>query len=118
MVPHHPTAHPASPLAALPGDEVLLLWSTHHIVLDGWSTGQLLAEVCERYARPTGGPDPAPPVRRPFADFLHWLRAQDGAAAERHWADALARFAARTRAALRPHTRRGPPRPVRRGRPP
>ncbi|CUW25653.1 non-ribosomal peptide synthetase [Streptomyces reticuli] len=83
-------------LAALPGDEVLLLWSTHHIVLDGWSTGQLLTEVCERYAALTGGPDPAPPVRRPFADFLHWLRAQDETAAERHWADALAGFTART----------------------
>ncbi|MFF8726760.1 non-ribosomal peptide synthase/polyketide synthase [Streptomyces sp. NPDC015171] len=83
-------------LAALPGDEVLLLWSTHHIVLDGWSTGQLLTEVCERYAALTGGPDPAPPLRRPFADFLHWLRAQDETAAERHWADALAGFTART----------------------
>ncbi|GGW45908.1 non-ribosomal peptide synthetase [Streptomyces lucensis JCM 4490] len=83
-------------LAALPGDEVLLLWSTHHIVLDGWSTGQLLTEVCERYAALTGGPDPAPPVRRPFADFLGWLGAQDETAAERHWAEALAGFTART----------------------
>ncbi|MFH9657287.1 non-ribosomal peptide synthase/polyketide synthase [Streptomyces sp. NPDC017248] len=83
-------------LAALPGDEVLLLWSTHHIVLDGWSTGQLLTEVCERYAALTGGPDPAPAVRRPFADFLHWLAAQDETAAERHWAETLAGFTART----------------------
>ncbi|MDO0924515.1 non-ribosomal peptide synthase/polyketide synthase [Streptomyces sp. TG1A-8] len=83
-------------LAALPGDEVLLVWSTHHIVLDGWSTGQLLTEVCERYAAPTGGPGAAPPARRPFADFLHWLRDQDAAAAERHWAGALAGFTART----------------------
>ncbi|MBJ6641539.1 hypothetical protein H4K36_33700 [Streptomyces sp. DHE7-1] len=83
-------------LAALPGDEVLLVWSTHHIVLDGWSTGQLLTEVCERYAALTGGPDPAPPVRRPFADFLRWLREQDETAAERHWAEALAGFTTRT----------------------
>ncbi|MEU0005141.1 non-ribosomal peptide synthase/polyketide synthase [Streptomyces sp. NPDC006314] len=83
-------------LAALPGDEVLLVWSTHHIVLDGWSTGQLLTEVCQRYAALTGGPDAAPPVRRPFADFLHWLRGQDETAAERHWADALAGFTVRT----------------------
>ncbi|AYN38048.1 amino acid adenylation domain-containing protein [Streptomyces dangxiongensis] len=83
-------------LAALPGDEVLLLWSTHHIVLDGWSTGQLLTEVCARYAELTGGPHTPPPVRRPFADFLHWLREQDETAAGRHWADALAGFTART----------------------
>ncbi|MFD7712390.1 amino acid adenylation domain-containing protein [Streptomyces sp. NPDC059786] len=79
-------------LAALTGDEVLLLWSSHHLILDGWSTGQLLTEVCERYAALTGGQDAAPPVRRPFADFLRWLRDQDEDTAERHWADTLAGF--------------------------
>ncbi|MFQ6142325.1 non-ribosomal peptide synthase/polyketide synthase [Streptomyces seoulensis] len=83
-------------LAALPDDEVLLVWSTHHIALDGWSTGQLLTEVCERYAALTGGPDTAPPLRRPFADYLHWINAQDPAAAEAHWTEALAGFTART----------------------
>ncbi|GAA0613066.1 non-ribosomal peptide synthase/polyketide synthase [Streptomyces crystallinus] len=83
-------------LAALPGDAVLLLWSSHHIALDGWSTGQLLTEVCEHYAALTGGPDPAPVTRRPFADFVRWLREQDEGAAERHWGEALAGFTART----------------------
>ncbi|GAA4791374.1 non-ribosomal peptide synthase/polyketide synthase [Streptomyces ziwulingensis] len=79
-------------LAALPGDEVLLLWSSHHLILDGWSTGQLLTEVCERYAARTGGPAAPPPPRRPFADFLRWLSEQDEQAAERHWSDLLAGF--------------------------
>ncbi|MGC5561706.1 non-ribosomal peptide synthase/polyketide synthase [Streptomyces sp. FR-108] len=83
-------------LAALPGDEVLLLWSSHHLILDGWSTGQLLTEVCERYAALTGGQDSAPPVRRPFADFVRWLREQDEDAAERHWAAALTGVTERT----------------------
>ncbi len=83
-------------LAALPGEEVLLLWSTHHLILDGWSTAHLLTEVCERYAALTGGRDAALPVRRPFADFLRWLGDQDEEAAERYWADALAGFTART----------------------
>ncbi|RGD62650.1 amino acid adenylation domain-containing protein [Kitasatospora xanthocidica] len=83
-------------LAALPGEEVLLLWSTHHVILDGWSTGQLLTEVCEEYAALTGGPQAPRPVRRPFADFLAWLREQDGRAAEEHWSAALAGFTERT----------------------
>ncbi|MFG2909706.1 non-ribosomal peptide synthase/polyketide synthase [Kitasatospora sp. NPDC048286] len=83
-------------LAALPGDEVLLLWSTHHVILDGWSTGQLLTEVCEEYAALTGGPQAPRPVRRPFADFLGWLREQDGRAAEEHWSAALEGFTERT----------------------
>ena len=83
-------------LAALPGDEILLLWSSHHLILDGWSTGQLLTEVCERYAALTGGREAPAPVRRPFADFLRWLRDQDDSAAETHWAGLLAGFPART----------------------
>ncbi|MER5303568.1 non-ribosomal peptide synthase/polyketide synthase [Streptomyces lasiicapitis] len=83
-------------LAALPGDEVLLLWSSHHLILDGWSTGQLLTEVCERYAALTGGTDAAPPLRRPFADFVRWLRDQDEGAAEGFWTEALADFPAAT----------------------
>ncbi|MFE4519447.1 amino acid adenylation domain-containing protein, partial [Kitasatospora sp. NPDC056783] len=83
-------------LAALPDGEVLLLWSTHHLILDGWSTGQLLTEVCEEYAARTGGPQAPRPVRRPFADFLAWLGEQDGQAAEEHWSTALAGFTERT----------------------
>ncbi|MER7491262.1 non-ribosomal peptide synthase/polyketide synthase [Streptomyces pharetrae] len=83
-------------LAALPGDEILLLWSSHHLILDGWSTGQLLTEVCERYAGLTGGRAAPAPARRPFADFLRWLHDQDENAAEAHWAGALAGFPART----------------------
>ncbi|WP_225446983.1 non-ribosomal peptide synthetase [Streptacidiphilus sp. PB12-B1b] len=83
-------------LAALDGEEVLLLWSAHHLILDGWSTGLLLTEVCEAYAALTGGPQRPRPARRPFADFLRWLDGQDQEAAERHWADALDGFTART----------------------
>ncbi|MFI2511456.1 non-ribosomal peptide synthase/polyketide synthase [Streptomyces sp. NPDC018972] len=83
-------------LAALSGDEVLLLWSSHHLILDGWSTGQLLTEVCERYAALTGGRAAPAPVRRPFADFLRWLHDQDENAAEAHWAETLAGFTDRT----------------------
>ena len=27
-----------------------MVWTFHHILLDGWSLGQVFAEVCERYA--------------------------------------------------------------------
>ncbi|MEV7688954.1 non-ribosomal peptide synthase/polyketide synthase [Streptomyces bungoensis] len=83
-------------LAALPGDEILLLWSSHHLILDGWSTGQLLTEVCESYAALTGGREAPVPVRRPFSDFVRWLHDQDEQEAEAYWAGALAGFPART----------------------
>ncbi|WP_260636943.1 non-ribosomal peptide synthase/polyketide synthase [Streptomyces angustmyceticus] len=83
-------------VAALPGDEVLLVWSSHHLMLDGWSTGALFADVCAQYAATVDGRTVRPPARRPFRDFLQWLAQQDEAEAERHWTGTLAGFTART----------------------
>src|SRR5262249_7077765 len=35
-------------IAALGGGEVLLVLTMHHVLLDGWSEAQVLAEVCEQ----------------------------------------------------------------------
>ncbi|MEV4051952.1 non-ribosomal peptide synthase/polyketide synthase [Amycolatopsis sp. NPDC049688] len=80
----------------LPGDEVLLRWTVHHILLDGWSFAQVLAEVCEQYTAITTGRPPELVPRRPFGDYLRWLRDQDAGAAERHWRAALAGFGSPT----------------------
>ncbi len=65
-------------------DEVVLVWTVHHLILDGWSLGQVFTEVCARYA----GARPA--ARRPFRDYLHWLSTQDDDAARAYWRQALA----------------------------
>ncbi|RKT55884.1 non-ribosomal peptide synthase/polyketide synthase [Saccharothrix australiensis] len=70
--------------------EVDLLWTSHHLLLDGWSTAQVFGEVLAEYA----GADPV--ARRPFRDYLAWLAAQDPAAAEEHWRGVLAGFTAPT----------------------
>nr|WP_042194612.1 non-ribosomal peptide synthetase [Kibdelosporangium sp. MJ126-NF4]CEL21436.1 FIG01294969: hypothetical protein [Kibdelosporangium sp. MJ126-NF4]CTQ95997.1 FIG01294969: hypothetical protein [Kibdelosporangium sp. MJ126-NF4] len=67
----------------LSSDRVRLTWTSHHILLDGWSTAQVFAEVCEEYR---GAPAIA---RRPFRDYLRWLGAQDHAAAQEYWRDLL-----------------------------
>ncbi|WP_053735801.1 non-ribosomal peptide synthetase [Nocardia sp. NRRL S-836] len=79
-------------LARLSGDEVLVLWTFHHVLLDGWSAAQLFTEVCEHHAaitRSTSGPTAARP---PFREYLHWLDRQDGAQAERYWRQVLDGF--------------------------
>nr|WP_030410856.1 non-ribosomal peptide synthetase [Streptomyces sp. NRRL S-1448] len=83
-------------VAALPDDEIVLVWSSHHLMLDGWSTGQIFTDVCAQYAAAARGATVRPPARRPFRDFLQWLADQDEEQAERHWADALAGCTART----------------------
>ncbi|MEU7481581.1 non-ribosomal peptide synthase/polyketide synthase [Lentzea sp. NPDC042327] len=83
-------------LARLPGDEVLLVWTFHHVLLDGWSLAQVFAEVCEQYRAITAGSAPEVVSRRPFRDYLRWLDAQDRSEAERHWRAVLAGFSAPT----------------------
>jgi amino acid adenylation domain-containing protein len=73
-----------------------LLWSAHHLLLDGWSTALVMEEVFTLYrAWSTGGSAELPPVR-PWRAFVEWLQEQDAAAAERYWRERLAGFSAPT----------------------
>ncbi|MFI9379909.1 non-ribosomal peptide synthase/polyketide synthase [Kutzneria sp. NPDC052558] len=82
------TQAPLMRLAIVPlgGDRVRLTWTSHHIMLDGWSLGQVFEEVCAQYGGQVGA------VRRPFRDYLSWLAAQDESAAEAFWREALSGF--------------------------
>ncbi len=71
-------------IARLSDDRVQVLWTFHHVLLDGWSAFGVLGDVAAAYA---GEPLPERP---PFADYLHHLAAQDPSAAERHWRAVLA----------------------------
>ncbi len=72
-------------LARLPGDAVQLLWTFHHVLLDGWSVFQVLSDVCTAYAALRDGAAPVLPNRRPFGDYVTWLGAQGQAGAEEYW---------------------------------
>ncbi|GAB3891983.1 hypothetical protein GCM10029964_066050 [Kibdelosporangium lantanae] len=71
-----------TPLSA---DRVRVTWRSHHVLLDGWSTAQVFAEVCAEYRAITRGETPTPVSRRPFREYLRWLAGQDQAAAEAYW---------------------------------
>ncbi|MHA6765595.1 non-ribosomal peptide synthetase [Streptacidiphilus sp. PAMC 29251] len=83
-------------LIRLSPTRVRMVWTFHHVLLDGWSAAQVFDEVCERYAALTSGRRPQLTERAPFADYLRWLAAQDTAGAERHWRGVLAGFRAPT----------------------
>jgi len=57
-----------------------LVWTVHHLLLDGWSTAQLLGEVLRHYA----GEHLAANGSR-FADYIGWLQSRDGAASASFW---------------------------------
>ncbi|MGQ4417921.1 amino acid adenylation domain-containing protein, partial [Streptomyces sp. SAS_269] len=83
-------------LVRLPDARMHLLWTSHHLILDGWSLAQVLTEVFEEYAALTTGAAPRPPARRPFGDYVRWLADQDSAAAHAHWRTVLDGFATPT----------------------
>ena len=79
-------------IARLSDDQVLLVWTSHHVLLDGWSTAQMFGEVCEQYGAIVDGRAPRLPARRPFRDYLQWLGGRDPREAEEHWRRVLSGF--------------------------
>ncbi len=67
-----------------------LLWSHHHLILDGWSMAVLVRELFEAYEAEGLGRAPGWRPARPFRDYVDWLRRQDHDAAEAYWRHRLA----------------------------
>lgn len=66
-----------------------LIWTYHHVLMDGWSIPIFLNDVMSHYRCLTiGGPPPKPAP--PFRSYIAWLQRQDLEAAKSYWMDALA----------------------------
>ncbi|MEA2589293.1 MAG: hypothetical protein QOH66_2220, partial [Actinomycetota bacterium] len=83
-------------IGRLSDNEVVVVWTSHHILLDGWSVAGVFAEVCEHYAALVGDRAPRLSPRRPFRDYLQWLAGQDRVEAEAYWRWVLKGFEAPT----------------------
>ena len=87
------------------GAALELVFTFHHLLLDGWSTALLLNEVFAAYVARRGGGEPPPSPARPFKDYVLWLEGRDPAPSEAFWRDALRGFDTPTPLGL-PHPRR------------
>ena len=75
-------------LIRLGADRHRLLFTSHHILMDGWSMPILVQELLTLYGqRGDGG---SLPRVTPYRDYLAWLAGQDRAAAVAAWSTALA----------------------------
>ena len=72
------------------------VWTHHHILLDGWSIPILLQEVFAFYDACSRGQDLRLEPRRPYRDYIVWLKQQDLAQAETFWRRILAGFTSPT----------------------
>ena len=64
-----------------------LIWTYHHIVLDGWSSVLLLDQVWQHYRSRRGAASAPPPQ---FGDFVAWARTRKAANDEEFWTNRLA----------------------------
>lgn len=74
-----------------------VVWSLHHVILDGWCQAMLLSEVLTTYHSLRGDQsseiEPAPS----FRNYIQWLAQQDMKAAEKFWRHYLHSFHTPTR---------------------
>ncbi|WP_422889303.1 non-ribosomal peptide synthase/polyketide synthase [Pseudomonas chlororaphis] len=75
-----------------------LIYTNHHILMDGWSGSQLFGEVLQHYA----GETLRAPVGR-YRDYIAWLQAQDRSISETFWKGQLAGLEEPTRLARGAH---------------
>ncbi|CUS36981.1 putative Multi-domain non-ribosomal peptide synthetase [Candidatus Nitrospira nitrosa] len=83
-------------LIRIADDARYLIWTHHHIVLDGWCLPIILSDLFACYACSTGGPDPRKPQSQPYRDYVEWILSQDQTAAEQYWRKTLAGMTAPT----------------------
>src|SRR3989304_4287167 len=67
----------------------LVIWSYHHILLDGWSVALVWEQIQAYYAAFQAGHSLELPKPRPFRDYIAWLRHQNWQAVEAFWRQKL-----------------------------
>jgi amino acid adenylation domain-containing protein/non-ribosomal peptide synthase protein (TIGR01720 family) len=94
-------------VAKTPAGRWRLLWSCHHLLLDGWSVPLVLREIWAFYEAFREGSEVTLAHPRPYRDYIEWIGRQDLKAAETFWRDVLRGFAAPTPLAIDSRPRAG-----------
>ncbi|WP_229910005.1 amino acid adenylation domain-containing protein [Streptomyces flavofungini] len=74
-------------LVTMGPDRAELVFTAHHVLLDGWSLPLLMQDLLRLYG--SDGDASVLPRTRGYRDFLTWLAQQDHDAAARAWAEEL-----------------------------
>ncbi|WP_095155656.1 non-ribosomal peptide synthetase, partial [Pseudomonas sp. Irchel 3E13] len=72
-------------------DSHYLVFTSHHILLDGWSNSRMLGEVLQRYS------GHVPPTGKRYRDYIEWLQRQDAKVGQDFWLGQLAELDEPTR---------------------
>ena len=83
-------------LLHIANDTHYLLLTHHHLLLDGWSLNIVLQEALSAYKTLRTGGEPHFRARRPYRDYISWLRHQSLREGEAFWRNSLQGFIAPT----------------------
>lgn len=72
--------------------EYKVVWSHHHIIMDGWCLSLVMHDFFRYYGELRRGETPAVTPAKPYSTFIKWLKAQDRTEALRYWQEALAGY--------------------------
>jgi len=66
-----------------------VVWSYHHLLIDGWCAGILMSEFFEAYGTLRQGGAPAVKIAAPFGAYIRWVEHLDRQATIDYWRDYL-----------------------------
>jgi amino acid adenylation domain-containing protein/non-ribosomal peptide synthase protein (TIGR01720 family) len=73
-------------------DKSLFSWTSHHLLLDGWSLPIVFNDVLTAYDRLRRGEQASVKPERGYRDYIAWIKKQDLRAAESFWRRLLEGF--------------------------
>ncbi|WP_144572332.1 non-ribosomal peptide synthetase [Bacillus paramycoides] len=77
-------------------EEYRIVWTHHHILLDGWSLPLVFNELLTVYQKRMNGEAVNLPKASPYKKYIQWLREQNQEQAEQFWREKLKGFTAPT----------------------
>ncbi|MCZ8521907.1 MULTISPECIES: non-ribosomal peptide synthetase [Paenibacillus] len=73
-----------------------VLWTSHHIIMDGWCLPLIAGELLETYRALVGGGAPELSEAPSYARYIEWLEHQDSEAAGSYWQGLLSGYEGQT----------------------
>ena len=86
-------------------NEHRLIWSTHHLLVDGWSWPLIFSELSALYAPEPGAGALAPACS--YREYVEWLQKHDGSADDAFWRGVLSGVGDPTPIPAAPESREG-----------
>ena len=82
-------------------EEYRVIWSFHHILMDGWCMSLVSKEIFENYFAIRENRKPQVTLLTPYSQFIEWLEQQDHQGAITYWTHYLKGYEGQTKSAWR-----------------